>query len=119
MTNTYRTFIASPAALYAAFNVQPSLEAALRIYNEETLEFTLAAADGLDRTALLAEAADVLYTVFGVLYACTDPALWLDVAAEFEAAMQAVAAKNAAKRPENGYGINGKGKITKIEQETK
>jgi NTP pyrophosphatase (non-canonical NTP hydrolase) len=101
-----RDLIHSTLAFYARFNVQPQLDTATRVFQEEVGEFIEAAHDGDDLTHTAEEAADVIVTVIGL---CAAAGVSPDKLIE---QMYAVCAKNDAKTPAT-HEVNANGKISR------
>lgn len=111
----FRDVYDSVDALYGAFYPphEPDFDTRWRVYSEEAAEFATAAlyhnCDGepVPGQHSLEEWADMLYTSFGVMQALGYNLF------DLEQALAEVVAKNAAKRPANGYTLDSKGKIRK------
>lgn len=101
----------SNAALHQAFNIYPPQpRQAGRLVDEEAGELREALAAAENDAPTLEECADVIYTLMGVLHSrgFTLP--------ELAKAVEAKCATNDLKRPQNGWGLNSKGKIAKVTQ---
>lgn len=102
MTDSFRDLIRSTLDFYDRFDVQPQLDEATAVFQEEVNEFIEAAHLGMDKDHIAEEAGDVLVTVIG-----------LCAAAEVEPEriiqqMRAVIAKNDAKTHQTHHYKNGK-----------
>lgn len=96
--------------LYAAFDIYPpSSRQAGRMVDEEAGELREALNAGDDPFSVGAEIADVLYTLMGVAHAC---GFSLEDIAGF---VDRKCSINDEKRPDNGYALNEKGKIAKVQ----
>lgn len=99
----------SSRALYDAFGLYPpSPRQAGRYVDEEAGELRDALAACDDDSATLAECADTLYTLMGVLHSRGF------TLADLAQAVEAKCSVNDGKRPVNGYGLNDKQKIVKV-----
>lgn len=101
-----RDLIDSTLAFYQRFDVQPQLEAATLVFEEEVDEFIEAAHDNTSRIHIAEEAADVIVTVIGL---CEAAGVTGD---ELVEQIYAVIAKNDAKTHDT-HEINTNGKIAR------
>lgn len=101
-----RDLVRSTLALYERFGVEPQLDAATRVFEEEVAEFIEAARAGDNRQHTAEEAADVLVTVIGLCKAAGVPPEMLIEQ------IHAVIEKNDAKTHAT-HEINADGKIAR------